>query len=252
MTHYLLGGEYAYKVRGVRTPFSLALRPLTWRSRTVVSGVSENWAVIPFQYLTLCFSSKQRWLTSALQWCKEPEVPSWSLALHHNSTVSFSVSVTVSLCVKVKSGWGKIIAKDLSRYDILRTHETWGVTCIFLDLITQVLYFLSPFYLYWLVCKWPKTQASWKLQILHWFLKGEDSKLLEPEQKTMVFQKPQRLREQRCMLSNQTDKTWKKETNFKKKNETFIFSRMVAKYLTKAFSNNKHTDRKLRHFKNTF
>jgi len=37
------------------------------------------------------------------------------------------------------------------------------------------------------------------------------------------------------MLSNQTDKTWKKETNFKKKNENFIFSNMVAKYLKKAF-----------------
>jgi len=43
MTHYLLGGEYPYKVLEVRrTPFSLALRPLTWRSRTVVSGVSES------------------------------------------------------------------------------------------------------------------------------------------------------------------------------------------------------------------
>lgn len=37
------------------------------------------------------------------------------------------------------------------------------------------------------------------------------------------------------MLSNLTDKTWKKETNFKKKYEIFIFTNMVSKYLKKAF-----------------
>lgn len=127
----------------------------------------------------------------------------------------------------------------------------WGVTCVFLDLVTQVLHFLSPLYLYWLVCKWPETQASWKIQILHWFLKGEDSKFLEPEQK-MVFQKQQRLREQRTHAKQPDGQKMEKETNFKTKNEIFIFTNMVAKYLKRAFLDNKHTNRKLRYFKKYF
>lgn len=144
--------------------------------------------------------------------------------------------------VKAKGGWGKIIAKELSHYTIIQTHEMWGVTCVFLALVTQVLHLLSPFYRYWLVCKWPETQASWNIQILHWFLKGEDSKFLEPEQK-MVFQKPKRLREQKTHARQPDGQNMEKETNLKTKNEIFIFTNMVAKYLKKAFLDNKHTEK---------
>lgn len=59
----------------------------------------------------------------------------------------------------------------------------------------------------------------------------------------MVFQKPKRLREQKTHARQPDGQNMEKETNFKTKNEIFIFTNMVAKYLKKAFLDNKHTEK---------